>query len=73
MTNKFLESGEKASLLLIISMCTGRTDFDVTKGRLQNEGYFQKVYCNTVVHRFYIMQHQRTLFLHNLWCCNTYS
>jgi len=29
---------------LPISMCTGRTDFDVTKGRLQNQGYFQGVY-----------------------------
>jgi len=24
-------------------MLTGRTDFDVTKGRLQNHGYFQGV------------------------------
>jgi len=26
----------------------GRTDFDVTTDRLQNQGCFQKVYCNTV-------------------------
>jgi len=32
----------------------GRTDFDVTTGRLQNQDYFQSVYCNIAKdHRFY--------------------
>jgi len=26
-------------------MCTGPTDFDVTMGRMQNQQYFQGVYC----------------------------
>jgi len=26
-------------------MSMGRTDFDITMGRLQNQHYFQKVYC----------------------------
>jgi len=29
-----------------VSMCAGRADFDVTTGQLQNQGYFQGVYCN---------------------------
>jgi len=37
-----------------IFMCKGRTDFDVTIGRLQNQGYFQGDYCNTTDHCFYI-------------------
>jgi len=29
------------------------TDFDVTTGQLQNQGYFQGVYCYTADHHFY--------------------
>jgi len=31
-------------------MYTDRTDFDVTTGRFQNQGYIQRVYCNNSDH-----------------------
>jgi len=34
-------------------MYASRADFDVTKGRLQNQGRLQGVCCNTVDHCFY--------------------
>jgi len=33
-------------------MCTVRTDFDVSTGRLLNQRNFQGVYCNTADRRF---------------------
>jgi len=33
-------------------MCIGRIDFDVTTGRLQNQGHFQVIYCNTTDQHF---------------------
>jgi len=42
-------------------MCTVQTDFDVTMGRLQNQGYIQRVDCNTANYRFYIIIVQQTL------------
>jgi len=33
-------------------MYTVRTDFDVIMGHLQNQHYFQGVYCNAADHRF---------------------
>jgi len=47
-----------------ISKCTDWTDFDVTAGRLQNQGCFQGVYCNTAGHRFCIItfQHFRPFY-----------
>jgi len=49
----------------------GRTNFDVTTGWLQNQGYFQRVYCITGEYYFNIitLQLPRLLFLYNLWCC----
>jgi len=53
-------------------MCTIWTDLDVTTVRLQNQGYFQEVYCNTADHCFCIINYFTSLFSHNLWCCNTH-
>jgi len=42
--------------LFYFPMCTGRTDFDVTTGRLQDQGYFVEVYCNTTDQRFTLIR-----------------
>jgi len=48
-------------ILFLCALCTCQTDFDVTMGQidfyitmvqLQNQCYFQGVYCNTAYHNF---------------------
>jgi len=36
-------------------MCTDRTNFDVTMGRLQNKGYFQEVNTSSQTVVFYML------------------
>jgi len=52
-----------------------RTDFDVLTAGLQNQGYFQGVYCNTADNRFYFMTllHHKLLISHNLRYCDDRS
>jgi len=38
----------------LVFMRMDRADFDITTGQLQNQGYFQGVYCNTADSPFYI-------------------
>jgi len=33
--------------------CALCTDFEITTDQLQNQSYFQEVYCNSTDHRFY--------------------
>jgi len=58
-----------------ISMCMGRTDFDVTiqadcKIKIIPEGFLQH---RRPAFLYITLQHHRQLFLHNLWCWNTYN
>jgi len=43
-------------------MCTDRTDFDVTTGKLQNQGYFQRGYFQTIVCTYNIATPQTIVF-----------
>jgi len=49
------------------------TSQTITTDRLQNQGYFQGVIATPGASFLHIkIQHHKTLFLHNLWCCNAF-